>query len=504
MESFIFTLPSGESIKKIRRYLDRRTRYNFAVTKGEYADARVLDTFDNEIRLSGRILLQTGQTLLLINLNSGHIVEQHAGPSWSFWTDLDSGPVAAGLKNVSRLRAFLVVSKLAVRCDRGLVLDDEGKTRVRLHIISFLRKRKSLRFGLTQSLRGYDRAHADLQSYLLEMGADPVGDVSRIFRKLGIKQREYSAKPDISIAHENPIKDSATTIIRTYIDIARCSEAGMLADYDTEFLHDYRVCFRKVRSVLSLFKGVYGTDQTRELKVEFAVLMRQTNSLRDLDVYLLEKGAYFSMVPESSHDGLKILFDIMAEKRMDEHKKICRMIKSKSYRQLGNRWIDLFSDGKNISSGSRAMESSDRYIGRLILSRYGKVCKIARGIDEATADEVVHELRIHCKKLRYLMEFSLPFFPRKKVKALLKPLKVLQDNLGRFNDFSVQQIFLGKFMSNQSISPGKSLKVAESIGALTAMLYQLQCRERNLVMENFSFFDSENVHASFSKLFRFK
>jgi len=503
MESFIFTLPSGKSIKKVGHYLNSRKRYNLGVTRRELADAVILDTFDNEIKLSGQILLQTGQTLLLLNLNSGCIVEQHAGSSWSFRTELGNGPVAAGLKNVSGLRAFLVVSRLKMRRDRGLLLDDEGKTRARLYIISFSRKKKSLRFGMTQSLRGYDRAHAALQSYLQDMGAVAVRDVAEIFRCLGVRQGNYSAKPDISVSSGDPIKESATTIIKTYIDVARCNEAGVLADYDTEFLHDYRVSFRKVRSVLSLFKGVYGIEQTGKLKREFANLMKQTNALRDLDVYLLDRADYFRMVPESSHDGLRILFDTIAGKRRDEHKKICRMIKSKPYGQLVRRWVETFGDSGNLSSGSNAMKISNRYVARLIYNRYRKVCKIAHGIDKTTADEVVHELRIHCKKLRYLMEFALPFFPKKKVKVLLRPLKVLQDNLGRFNDYSVQQISLGKFMSDQHISTGKSLKVAESIGALTAMLYQLQCRERNFVMENFASFDSEEVHDSFSDLFLF-
>ncbi|MBW1636348.1 MAG: CHAD domain-containing protein [Deltaproteobacteria bacterium] len=440
MEPFIFTLPRGKSMKRVHHYLNSRTRYNLDVIKGEKLDAVLLDTFNSEIARSGQVLLQVGQTLLLINLLSCRIVEQHAASPWSFLTELAIGPVVAALKTVSRLRAFMVVSKLTLRCDRGLLLDDEGKTRARLHVFAFFRKKRSLLLGITQSLRGYDRAHRDLQHHLTDMGGAAVRDAGEILRCLKIKQREYSAKPDICIAPENPIKDSATTIIRTYLDVARQNEAGILADYDTEFLHDYRVSFRKVRSVLSLFKGVYSSEQTNELKREFADLMKHTNSLRDLDVYLLDREDYFRMVPESSHDGVRILFDIMAVKRRVEHKKICRLIKSKSYRQLVGGWVELFSNDEYLSSGSRAMKSSDRYVARLILNRYRKVCRIARRINETTADDAVHELRIHCKKLRYLMEFSLPFFPKKKVKILLRPLKRLQDNLGRFNDYSVQQV----------------------------------------------------------------
>jgi len=66
--------------------------------------------------------------------------------------------------------------------------------------------------------------------------------------------------------------------------IARQNEDGIKADYDTEFLHDYRVSLRKVRSVLSLFKG-----ENIALKQAFSDIMKGTNQLRDLDVYLLDK-----------------------------------------------------------------------------------------------------------------------------------------------------------------------------------------------------------------------
>lgn len=501
MEPFVFTLSSGEDQKKLCQRLEADTSYDFDVTRGDTIDGCILDTFDNEIRLSGRFLLQTEHNLLLINFLSGEIVEQTAS-DWSFVTELKRGPVARSLAKVSKLRAFIPGASIKIRRDRMLVLDDEEKTRARLYLFSFSRRKKSVQLGVTQSLRGYKPAHNDLKNLLLDLGAAPCAKTTDIYKRLGIKSKNYLTKPDIALNSKDPIKISTTSIIRSYIGIARQNETGIAADYDTEFLHDFRVSFRKVRSVLSLFKGVYGPEQTGQLKQEFADLMKQTNRLRDLDVYLLDQDYYFQLIPESSYEGLKIMFDIIAATREKEHQKVCKMIKRKSYRQSIKKWVELFAGVDNMTSGSDAMKGSKDYLSRLISRRYRKVCKIARNIDETTADEVVHELRIHCKKLRYLMEFALPLFSKKKIKALIKSLKVLQENLGKFNDYSVQQISLGMFMSEHAISGMKGIKVAESTGALTAMLYQLQCRERNLVMENFSRFDSEKTRASFAELFQ--
>mgnify|MGYP006961787869 CR=1 FL=1 len=48
---------------------------------------------------------------------------------------------------------------------------------------------------------------------------------------------------------------------------------------------------------------------------------------------------------------------------------------------------------------------------------------------------------------------------------------------------------------------GAELKVAESVGALTAMLYRLQMGERGQVVKNFVLFDSSEIRTIFTKLF---
>ncbi|MCK5516705.1 MAG: hypothetical protein KAI39_07520, partial [Desulfobulbaceae bacterium] len=198
MAPFVFTLSSGGGLKKIHRRLEVASSYDFEVTGGDIIDGIILDTFDNEIRRSGRCLLQISQTLLLINILNGEIVEQRCS-NWSFLGELEKGPVAGSLKGVSRLRAFIPVSGIKIRRDRVLVLDDEGKTRVRIHWFSFFRKKKSLRLGITQPLRGYEHAHTELRKLLVEMHAEPCTRTTDIYSGLGVNSRNYSAKPDIRL-----------------------------------------------------------------------------------------------------------------------------------------------------------------------------------------------------------------------------------------------------------------------------------------------------------------
>src|SRR5690606_34351518 len=146
-------------------------------------------------------------------------------------------------------------------------------------------------------------------------------------------QKAYRAKPAIAITADTSAFDAANHIIASCIAVARMNEAGIVADHDTEFLHDYRIQLRKIRSVLSLFKGVYDDAQTLELKTRFSALMAPTGALRDLDVYLLDKPQYDKLLPENLHGGLDALFTVLGQRREAEHIRLCRHLESQAYKQ---------------------------------------------------------------------------------------------------------------------------------------------------------------------------
>jgi CHAD domain-containing protein len=91
----------------------------------------------------------------------------------------------------------------------------------------------------------------------------------------------------------------------------------------------------------------------------------------------------------------------------------------------------------------------------VIYKRYRRIVKKGSKISETTPDEKLHELRIDCKKLRYLLEFFTSLFPENEMKKLVKQLKQLQENLGDFNDLSVQQEFLVNHLGRLNHRRGK-------------------------------------------------
>lgn len=502
MEPFVYYLPSTLSLRKLRQHLPLEPHYQVILEQGEMRDAVLLDTFDNGLFETAKLLFEVDKQLLLLDLQTGQLLEQTAPPGRPAIGDMVKGPVVDMLLEVSRLRALLPVVGIRVRRDEGRVLDDEGKTLVRFYHLTIGRgRRKLVGMGCARYLRGYSEAYADLWHWLENCGATACQNAGDIYTGLGIVLQQYSVKPEIEILPQTPVKESARAILQTFLKIGRQNEQGVIADSDSEFLHDYRVCLRKVRSVLSLFTGVFDVNESARLKEQLAAVMRTTNGLRDLDVYLLNRVEYHRLVPPSAHAGLQILFDGFAQRRKGEQKKVGSAMQSKGYLRSMENLEKLFAVDDNIKSGPQAEVQSMTFARRLIMKRYRKVCKTGRDLDETTPDPVIHQLRIHCKKLRYLMEFFSPLFPSAEIKKLIRSLKLLQDNLGNFNDYSVQQQFLEKILTSDIAGGAKAMAVAHSIGALTAMLHQLQREERRQIVENLAGFDSLEIRDSFKELF---
>ncbi|PHR30247.1 MAG: hypothetical protein COA36_02360 [Desulfotalea sp.] len=505
MGPFVYIVPSALKTKKLNTSLAGIPDYTIRDEKGERVEGVILDTFDNILLKRRLLLFGLEGGLVVLDLKEGCFVEQEIEGAWRFSSDLPAGPVAELLADVSPLRAFLTVAKVKIRQTKGVLLDDEGKTRARYTNLTVNHADSSISFGVVTSMRGYQRAFEDLIDIMGQAGAIALDNGSEIYRLLAIKRYNYTNKPELHLDADAVASETAARIISAFMLVARANESGVIGDYDTEFLHDYRVSFRKVRSVLSLFKGVYDGEITRQLKSEFSAIMQGTNRLRDLDVYLMEKDHYFTMVPEPSLAGLTLLFAYLANERKKELKKVKKILQSKAYERQVDSLNKLFMDSANLSLGPKGKLPSKLLASKLVLKRYSQVCRIAGTINRSTRDEVVHELRISCKKLRYLMEFFTPLYDQDGVRQIIKTLKVLQDNLGRFNDYSVQQTFLRQILDHELGSfKGDEMQLTEAIGALTAMLYSMQKKERTQVVKNFIHFNSEETRLLFKELFQKK
>nr|WP_320141150.1 CHAD domain-containing protein [uncultured Cohaesibacter sp.] len=470
----------------------------------EPEDAILLDMFPLPLTRSGRLLFASEGRLRLLD-RDGALITQKGSPEGGFVRDLHKGPVRKALKGLPRLRALMPICRLQCSFSQMALVDEEGKIHIRVQLIEtrMVGGADGL-IAFLRPVRGYEKAQARGREKFLELGGGETG-LEAFLSGLCMGFPAGVLKPEIAIGQNEPAFDVATDIMAAYLPAARVNEKGIVNDIDTEFLHDYRIALRKIRSVLSLFKGVYSEAQTRDLKQRFSALMAKTGQLRDLDVYLLNKKDFFALIPQELHGGVKEMFALFLRDRNEAAVELADHLISEAYQAEMQVLSDLLAAPERLEKGPNSDLGAHDYACRLIWKRYRKICKIAKSIDAESDDEDVHALRIHCKKLRYLMEFFAPLFPRKDVKRLIKSMKRLQDNLGTFNDCSVQIETLSGFMESHKFrSKATQMKVAKSVGALIAILHQRQAEERARVVENFSRFDSEATRQTFRTLFKMR
>ncbi|WP_375689762.1 CHAD domain-containing protein [Pseudooceanicola sp. LIPI14-2-Ac024] len=458
----------------------------------------LIDTFDHAVTGAGALALVLGDELVLIR--PGAPMQRQPAAAPDYVEAMPEGPVTAALATcVPPVRRLVAVqSGEATRQELDLKLVD-GAVAARIRTTLLI----SADGGIATLVEATDHAARKPLKALLRMiaarGTPAAGDLRAL---LTAPEKLYTSKPAIAMTGDETAYRAATDICRAHLAVATRNEPGVIADLDIEYLHDHRVALRRVRSVLSLFKGVYAPTQTEKLKARFSALMAQTGRLRDLDVQLQDRACTRALVPAEMRPGLDLLFDRFAAERAAAQTALAARLSSEAHAAEIADLEAILASARRLRKGPDANRDAHDYAQKLVWARYRKVCKIAAGIDDTTPDAQVHRLRIQCKKLRYLLEFFAPLFDPAALKKPVKQLKRLQDRLGRFNDHSVQQQALREVAAALDPESDGAIEIATAIGALVTVLNQRQAAERAQIVESFSDFVSDRTRRDLREVFK--
>jgi CHAD domain-containing protein len=435
-------------------------KFAFMVEAPVSAKWTFYDTFDWRLFNRSLVLGHSAQELFLQHLSSGESMNGLPGTSPPvFASDLPESQLRKRLESIIKVRALLPLAEIHTWSKTYRILNADKKTVVRLvytEVQTFDEARPHT--GVSKSephlatylslrpVRGYPKYSRKLAKHLRRAG-QATAMTEDLYRNAlegaGRKPGSYSGKLDLHLKPKKRSDRSAKVILRYLFEIMKANEAGIRADIDTEFLHDYRIAIRRTRSALSQIRNVFPADVTEHFKQEFRTLGQLTNQQRDLDVYLLSEGEFQARLPEAMREDIVPLFDYLRLLRKRALEEVIEGLSSSEYDRALNEWEEFLNEPvpKKPAAANAALPIVNLARKR-IYKRYRRVIKDGEYILTHTQDELLHALRIECKKLRYLMEFFISLFPRKKMTRLIKQLKKLQDNLGDFNDLSVQQEYL--------------------------------------------------------------
>lgn len=297
--------------------------------------------------------------------------------------------------------------------------------------------------------------------------------------------------------------DAATkAVLLQQLGALTANEVGARAGLDPEYLHDFRVAIRRTRTALGQIRDVFPKKALERFRSGFAWLGEVTGPTRDLDVYLLHFPDYQARLPEAVQGDLQPLHDFLKCHQQKEQAALVKALDSHRYRQLLQGWrAFLEAEAPAKTSLANAMRPVREVAGEQIARVYRRVVKEGKAIDKTSPATDLHQLRRRCKKLRYLLEFFQPLYPPKKVKKLIQALKLLQENLGAFQDLEVQGAALRRFgqqMADEGETPAATLL---AMGMLVASLGEQQQRVRKEFKAHFAGFRRTRNRRLFEKLF---
>ncbi len=270
-------------------------RYAVEQTPTHIARLTHLDTADWRLRRAGIDLLWSADSQELVAWRSDREpLRQSVGPArWpALPTDLPDGPVRELVAGPTGIRALIgFATSRAVSTDFD-VLNEDHKTVARVRWWD-VRVESPVEFPLrprigVERLRGYAAQAVDIERRLLNadsVSAPPQNWLADFWAVAGIgptQTQRFGMLPDQ--AADLAVADA----LLGYLATMEGAVDGIVADVDTEFLHDFRVAVRRTRSVLKLLGDVLPEGTAERIGSEFRWLGDVTTPTRDLDVYLLD------------------------------------------------------------------------------------------------------------------------------------------------------------------------------------------------------------------------
>ncbi len=471
------------------------------------------DTFDWRIYHAGLVLFSIGKSLSLRLIESEIIIAKCGYQKRPvFIRDFAQNELKKHLESIIGIRALMLKGTAAFSHEEGNILNEDQKTICNIVIRKIIPPQKlqseiQYHTCTMMPLKGY---HKDIRKIRLKLNPfiidyavpDPFFFVMNLFK---IKPGAYTTKINIRLKPNLPAQKAIKSILKIFLHTIQYNEQGIIQDIDTEFLHDFRVAIRRTRAALSLLQVVFPSAISKKFKKDFSFIGKKSNILRDLDVYLLNEEMYKNIIPDPFKKPISFLFDQLRDERKKAHQDFVDMLNSQRYKNIINSWQKYlnFETLEHTSTTSRKAQYSILSVAKpIILSQLKIILKLGSEIDDKTEDKKVHALRLECKKLRYLLEFFSSLFPKNRIVKFINHLKILQDNLGKFNDYSIQQEFLQKYLGQLSLTDMKNKPLIAALGALIGILYDRQLKIREEFTVCYAQFASpENINLAM-KLFK--
>ncbi|MDP3875833.1 MAG: CHAD domain-containing protein [Methylobacter sp.] len=440
-------------------------------------------------------------SLIVRAIDTGRVIANMALKKMPvFSKDLEPGLIRDTLAPLLDMRALVPLCSVDVVQHQLALIDDDEKITLQLLIEEYGMLNTRI---LLQAEKGQRKTARHIAGHLMTTLGVSATDKPILLAALhyhGRKPKDYSSKLNINLAPDMRADIASKYIYSHLLKALKTNEQGTIADIDSEFLHDFRVAVRRTRAGLSQIKGIFPANISAHYADFFSWLGQITGPTRDLDVYLLNFERYKSSLPESIREELNPLYDFLSAKQQKAQKELATKLQSDKYRSALTEWEQYlkepcYKQALEPNAKLSIKELADRRLWKV----FNRVLKEGKAITGTSEAETLHHLRKSCKKLRYLMEFFQSLYPEVEIKRLIKTLKGLQEVLGDFQDYAVQEHTL-KHFSDEMIALNIPAATFLAMGVLIQDLDAHRCHARNEFAARFEDFSQAENRAAFKLL----
>ncbi|WP_417547888.1 CHAD domain-containing protein [Marinobacter segnicrescens] len=240
-------------------------------------------------------------------------------------------------------------------------------------------------------------------------------------------QRKASSSPD----EGRDLRKQIPAMLHHLLERLRATQPGVVTGVDPEFLHQFRIALRRSRAITEALCTITGDEHLEKALHPLKSMARQTSTLRDLDVFLMELEAR-SLEDRRLRQSLRAsgAGAFFRQWQAECHQQLCEQLEGKDWRKALAAW-ETAINGKTLSRPLKKLTT--RAIHDTVSERAALCHQLFARLAPESPDEPFHELRKALKRLRYLAELDTQSY-----RSLLDELREQQKLYGRFQDRHVQ------------------------------------------------------------------
>jgi CHAD domain-containing protein len=250
-----------------------------------------------------------------------------------------------------------------------------------------------------------------------------------------------TAPPPVQISAGDDAAGAVAELLLHLLTTVEVNVPGTVGDVDTEFLHDLRVAVRRTRAALKLVGDALPGELASEFAPQFTWLGELTTPMRDLDTLLLGFEAMAAELVEADHADLEPLRTYLRRMRTVERRRLVAGLRAARFAEMTTAWRGELTPLVQPKGGRAGGLPAARTVRGLAAERIGRayrrVVRWASAVHPGSAPEALHDLRKRCKELRYVLDLFANVCRPAPYRALVRELKVVQDQLGEFQDAEV-------------------------------------------------------------------